>query len=187
MNIPHYTGIISLQVVIQTKVKKEQIFKIERVESPWLVEGLRTVEKLSQFVLSTDPPRERNCSVIIMEGRLEEIHWVTQDGDVRSIRRQELGYFLMVKAHVVANDVETGSGLVVLHLGALERRWVEEVIASVGEGKFKIVLFPESEEDVEYGATRSFMGLHEHEVHFGGALFWLGFGALSRCGHILLQ
>lgn len=33
LNISQYTGIISLQVVIQTKVKGEQILKIERVES----------------------------------------------------------------------------------------------------------------------------------------------------------
>lgn len=70
---------------------------------------------------------------------------------------------------MVARDVETLPRPVVLHLGAQERRWVEEVVAPVGEGKSKIVLFPESEEDVEDGAARSLVGLHEHDVHLGGA------------------
>lgn len=106
-----------------------------------------------------------------MERRLKESHWVTQDGDVRSIRRQELGHFMMVKAHVVTDDVETVSRPVVFHLGAQERRWVVEVIAAIGEGEFKLVLFSKPEEDVEYGAAGSLMGLHEHDVHCGGALF----------------
>lgn len=60
---------------------------------------------------------------------------------------------------------------VVPHLGAQERRWVVEVIAPIREGKFKLVLFSEPEEDVQYCATGSFMRLHEHDVHCGGAFF----------------
>lgn len=89
----------------------------------------------------------------------------------------------MVEAHVVANNVETVSVCVVLNLGAQERRWVEEVIAAIGEGELELVLFPESEEDVEDGAAGGFMGLHEHDVQRGGALLRLRFGA----GHISLQ
>lgn len=118
-----------------------------------------------------------------MEGRFKEVDGVTQDGDVHSIRRQELGYFSVVEAHVVANYVETVSGRVALHLGAQERRRVEEVVAAIGEGELKLVLFPKPEEDVEDGAAGGFMGLHEHDVQRGGALLRLGFGA----GHILLR
>lgn len=88
----------------------------------------------------------------------------------------------MVEAHVVTNNVETVSRPVVLHLGAQERRRVEEVVAPIGEGEFKFVLFSKSEEDVEYGAAGSFMGLHEHDVECGGARF----SALRRCAHIFL-
>lgn len=91
----------------------------------------------------------------------------------------------MVKAHVVTKDVETFSRPVVLHLGAQERRRVEEVIAAFREGEFKLVFFSESKEDVEYGATSSFMGLHEHNVACRGALCRLGFCAIRRHSHIL--
>lgn len=40
-----------------------------------------------------------------------------------------------VKAHVVTYDVETCPRLVVFDLGAKERGWVEEVIATFRKGK----------------------------------------------------
>lgn len=73
----------------------------------------------------------------------------------------------MIKAHVVANDVETFSRFVVLHLGAQERRWVEEVIAPIRKCKPELVLFSKPEEDIEDGAASCFMRLHKHDIHFG--------------------
>lgn len=128
------------------------------------------VEKLLEFVLSSDAPGAGNHIAEVMEGRLEESRRVTQDGDVHGGGRQELGDLLVVEAHVVTNHVETVSGLVVLHLGAVERRRVEEVVASVGEGEFQMMFFPKSEQDVEYGAAGSFVGLHEHDVERRGAV-----------------
>ena len=85
--------------------------------------------------------------MVIVEGLLKEIRRVTQDGHVHGVRGQELGYLSVVKAHVVTDDVETVSGLVVLHLGAPKGRRVEEVIAPVRESKFKKMLFTESKTD----------------------------------------
>lgn len=179
VNGRHHLRIILLQVVIQTKVKKEQVLQIEGVIALGGVVPLRMLQKLSQLVLPADPPHGRNHSVIIMKGRLKEIRRVTEDGDVGGVRRQQLGNLPTVKAHVVADDVEALPRPVVLHLRALEGRRVEEVVVPVREGKPELVLLPEPEEDVEDGAAGSFVGLKKHYVDLWGAHFLPRLGRLG--------
>lgn len=134
-----------------------------------MVEGLRVGQEHRQLVFSTDPPCERNHPVVVVEGRLKDVNWVTQDADVHSAWRQQLCHLMVIEAHVVTDDVVTIAGPVVLYLGHFERRRVEEVVASFGEGEFELVLLPKPKEHVEERAAARFVRLQEHDVNFGRA------------------
>lgn len=101
-----------------------------------------------------------------MEGGFKKLCRVSQNGDVGCVHRQQLGHFRCIEAHVITNNIETHSRSVVFNLGALEKRWVEEVISAFGKSKFELVFLSKSEKDVKEGAAGCFVGLHEHDINF---------------------
>lgn len=165
--------IIHFQSVVLPKVKEQQVFEVEGVETLRVKVVLGVTKKLIQLVITWNLPSKRHQSAKVVEGRFKKLRGLSQDCDVRGVCRQQLGHLRRVEAHVITDDVEAHPGPVVFDLGALEKRRIKKVVSAAGEGKFEPMLLSKTEEDVKEGAAGCLVGLHEHDVHFRrAALAW---------------
>ena len=164
-----HTRVAGLQAVVLPQVEGQQVLQVERVEALGVVVVVGVAQELPELVLPGDLPGQRGCAAEVVEGGLEELGGVPQDGHIGRVGGQQLGHLGCVEAHVVTHDVEAHARLEVLHLRALEECRVEEVVPAVGEGELESVLLAEAEQDVDERAAGRLVGLHEHDVHLGAA------------------
>lgn len=68
---------------------------------------------------------------------------------------------------MITDNIEAHSRSIIFDLGALKKRWIEKVIPAVRKGKFEPMFFSKAEKDIQEGAAGCFVGLHEHNIHFG--------------------
>lgn len=164
------------------KVKEEQVFEVEGVKTLWVKVVLGVTKELIQLVITWNLPGKRHQSAKVVEGRFEKLCGLSQDCDVRGVCREQLGHFRRIEAHVITDYVEAHPRPVVFDLGALEKSGIKKVISAAGEGKFESMLLSKTDENVKECAAGCFVGLHEHDIHFGrAALAWSFLRAVGAC------
>lgn len=165
--------VIHFQSVVLPKVKEQQVFEVEGVETLRVKVVLGLTKEFIQLVITWNLPGKRHHSAKVVEGRFKELGGLSQDCDVRGVCGEQLGHLRRVEAHVITDDVEAHPRPVVFDLGALEKRRIEKVVSAAGEGKLEPMLLSKTEEEVEEGAAGCLVGLQEHDVHFRrAALAW---------------